>query len=237
MDHRATSDERKGKATGEEPERTCAVTRAKLPPEAMIRFVAGPDEQIFPDLAGKLPGRGIWVVCARSKVAEAARTNAFARSLKRKVTAAADLADLVDLLLVRRAVDALSLANKAGLVVPGFTKTEILIAQGEAYALVHAREAADDGAGKLDRRLKAVQMELDQGPDIRVVRILGVDELSLAIGRPHVVHAALKKGGAVQNFLRETGRLQSYRSETLPDRTSDERAARPSKPRSDTEHA
>lgn len=230
MEQGADSDDREVQADGDEPERTCVVTRAKLPPEALIRFVVGPEETIFADLAGRLPGRGVWVSCRKSAVAEAARTNAFSRSLKRKVTVAPDLADHVEVLLLRRAMDALSLANKAGLVVPGFTKTDILIAQGEAYGLVHAVEAAGDSTGKLDRRLKAVQMEMEKGPEIRMVRALTCEELSLAMGRPHVVHAALKKGGAVQNFLRETGRLQSYR-------TSSQAAARPPKPRSDTEQA
>ena len=30
------------------------------PRETMIRFVAGPDGWVIPDLAGRLPGRGLW---------------------------------------------------------------------------------------------------------------------------------------------------------------------------------
>jgi ribosomal protein L7Ae-like RNA K-turn-binding protein len=37
------------------------VTRESLPKERMIRFVLGPDRQIVPDLAAKLPGRGMWL--------------------------------------------------------------------------------------------------------------------------------------------------------------------------------
>ena len=43
------------------PERRCIVTRATGPKEGLIRFVLGPDDEVVPDLAGKLPGRGIWV--------------------------------------------------------------------------------------------------------------------------------------------------------------------------------
>lgn len=216
-------------ASGDEPERTCVVTRAKGTPETLIRFVAGPDDMMVPDLAGRLPGRGVWVTCAKATVAAAAKTNAFARSLKRNVRVPDDLPGMVEALLARRAMDALSLANKAGLVVPGFTKSEILVAQGEAYGLVHASEAADDGAGKLDRRLKAIQMELELGSEVRVIRDLSTEELSLAMGRPHVVHAALRKGGAADNFLRAAGRLRLYRQ------SGETGAARPSDRRSDTE--
>jgi len=223
-------DEQRG-PTGGEPERTCVVTRAKGSPDQLIRFALGPEDAIYPDLAGRLPGRGVWVSCSRQRVAEAAKSGAFARSLKRKVRVPDDLAGLVDGLLARRSMEALSLANKAGLVVPGFTKVEILIAQGEAFALVHAREAADDGAGKLDRRLKAVRVEMGRDPDVQIVRDLTADELSLAMGRPHVVHAALRAGGAAQNFLKEAGRLRTYRA------SGGSATATPSKLRSDTERA
>src|ERR1700685_441932 len=43
------------------PLRRCILTRQRLPKERMIRFVVGPDRQIVPDLAAKLPGRGIWL--------------------------------------------------------------------------------------------------------------------------------------------------------------------------------
>ncbi|HRD77757.1 MAG TPA: DUF448 domain-containing protein, partial [Hyphomicrobiaceae bacterium] len=61
------------------------MTRAVLPREALVRFVAAPDGQIVPDLAERLPGRGVWVGCSRSVLAEAVRSKAFARGLKRQV--------------------------------------------------------------------------------------------------------------------------------------------------------
>jgi uncharacterized protein len=48
--------------------RLCVVTRAELPSSKLIRFVAGPDHQIVPDLAGRLPGRGVWVTATRAAV-------------------------------------------------------------------------------------------------------------------------------------------------------------------------
>ena len=71
--------------------RTCIVSRDELPPSDLIRFVAGPDGVIVPDLARKLPGRGVWVRCSPVDVATAVTRKAFAKSLKRTVTASADL--------------------------------------------------------------------------------------------------------------------------------------------------
>jgi predicted RNA-binding protein YlxR (DUF448 family) len=42
-------------------ERTCIVTRAAAPVDALIRFVVAPDGQVVPDFRRRLPGRGLWV--------------------------------------------------------------------------------------------------------------------------------------------------------------------------------
>jgi predicted RNA-binding protein YlxR (DUF448 family) len=204
------------------PERTCAVTRAKLAPEELIRFVRGPDGSIVPDIANRLPGRGVWLSCRKSIVAEAVRRNVFAKSLKKAATASPDLADLVERLLMNRTASALSFAVKAGQVLAGFTKVENAIDKGEAVALIHASDAAADGRSKLDRKFKAMRAELAPGREPEFVTELTNDELSLAMGRSHVVHAALTKGGAAQNFIREAGRLQRYRLQCTGE------AARPS---------
>src|SRR6476469_3890346 len=47
------------------PLRRCIITRERLPKERMIRFVVGPDRKIVPDLAARLPGRGIWLSASR----------------------------------------------------------------------------------------------------------------------------------------------------------------------------
>lgn len=213
------------------PERTCAVTRAKLGPDELIRFVRGPDGVIVPDLANKLPGRGVWVTGRKATVAEAARRNVFAKSLKRKATAPADLADQVDALLKARVLGALGFAVKAGQAISGFTKVENAIDSGEAIALLHASDAAADGSSKLGRRFKAMRAELAPGTSPDIVSALNSDELTLAMGRSHVVHAALTKGGAAHQFLKEAGRLQRYRLPCTGE------AARPSEDKSDTEHA
>src|SRR5690606_26646836 len=135
--------------------RTCIVTRQQKPPEELIRFVPGPDGQIVPDVARRLPGRGVWVTAERGAVAEAVKRKAFARSLRRQVSVQPDLADCVERLLIKRAMDALSLANKAGLVTTGFTRIEAAIINGSVAALLHGVEAAADGVGKLNRRFRA----------------------------------------------------------------------------------
>jgi predicted RNA-binding protein YlxR (DUF448 family) len=199
----------------EGPQRTCAVSRRQKAPEDLIRFVAGPDGLVVPDLGRRLPGRGVWVSANRTAVAAAVRRNVFARSLKQPVKAPADLPDLVERLLVRRLAEAVSLANKAGLLVAGFAKVEALLERGRARVLVHAREAANDGMAKLDRRFRAL-VGSDEA-QAATVRELGGAELSLAMGRPNVVHAAASEGGASQRILTEAARLRRYRADADQD--------------------
>ena len=189
--------------------RLCALSRVQRPKDELIRFVRGPDGTIYPDPAGKLPGRGVWVTAEAAKVTEAARAKVFGRALKADVKVPADLEEKVGALLERRALDALSLANKAGLVTTGFDKLDILLAKAAVAALLHARDASPQGAEKLDRKYAAVCRSNGRPP--RIVTLFTVEQLSLAIGRSNVVHAALTQGGATEKFLSEAGRVQRYR--------------------------
>ena len=201
------NDERAGRRGT--PERTCAVTREVAPPADLIRFVQSPDGVVVPDVAGRLPGRGVWVTADRGILAQAVSGKAFARSLRESVTVPDDLVAQVDRLLERRVVDGLALANKAGLVTSGFTRTEAAILSGEVAILLHASDGAADGAQKLDRLYFAISRDIGRTPV--VVRLLDVMQISLAIGRSNVVHAALKSGGAAARFLQEARRLVRFR--------------------------
>lgn len=191
-------------------ERRCAVTRAVLPKTDLIRFVSDPDGVIVADLGGKLPGRGVWIACRRHTVDLAVKRNVFAKSLRAKVNISPEMGSEVEALLAARARNALSLANKAGLVLSGFTKVSTAIANDRLTALVHATDAAEDGVSKLDRLYRAVASAT--GQTALSLKILNIDEMSLALGRPNVVHAAIRTGGAGVSFTNAALRLGQYRS-------------------------
>lgn len=197
------------------PVRLCAVTRAQHPVEDLVRFVLGPDGTIVPDLARRLPGRGIWVEARRETLAQAVRRKAFARSLQRQVAVPEDLPDQVERLMVRRVAESVSLANKAGVLVTGFARVEELIAQDRAAILIHAADGAPDGVEKLSRKFRAQMAR--QGDAERagqaIVKELTGQQLDLAIGRSNVIHAAATGGGAAWKILAEAGRLRRFRSQ------------------------
>ena len=131
------------------PERSCVVTREVKSPEDLIRFVAAPDGTLTPDLKRKLPGRGVWTSVDAGIVALAIKRKAFERGLKTKVSVPPDLVAMIDELMKRDAVQALAMANKAGLVVAGFGKVEALIGSGRCRAVIAASDGAEDGKRKI----------------------------------------------------------------------------------------
>lgn len=199
------------------PERSCVVTRTVKAPEDLIRFVAGPDGALVPDLRRKLPGRGVWASLSRKTVAEAIRRKAFERSLKAKVTVPADLAETVDALMHRDALQALSMANKAGLVTAGFAKVEAQIESGRCLAVIAASDGAEDGKRKIGQAVRrasaARQAEGHKARELPVVAIFSAADLELALGRAHVIHAALAPGPAAEGVLSRWRRLVRYRTD------------------------
>jgi predicted RNA-binding protein YlxR (DUF448 family) len=190
--------------------RLCAVSRTQRPVEDLLRFVLGPDGTIVPDLARRLPGRGVWVEARRDILAEAVRRKVFARSLQQPVAVPAELPDQVERLMARRLAEAISLANKAGLLVAGFAKVEDMIAAGRAAVLIQAADGSADGAAKLARKFEAA-VGPERAAEATVAELPG-EQLDLAIGRSNVVHAAASGGGAAQRILEEARRLRRYRS-------------------------
>jgi hypothetical protein len=167
------------------------------------------------------------VTAKRAALDAVMREKRFARAFRGKGQAGADLPDLVERLLERAALEALSLANKAGLVVTGFTKVENVLSERKVGALLHAREAASDGIRKLETAAARAVGAGNPVPE-RVSAFAGA-QLDLALGRSNVIHAALLSHPASQGFLARCLRLERWR-EGGP--AGEATASRPGKERS-----
>ena len=195
-------------------ERRCIATRESAPRAGLVRFVLGPGGDVVPDLAESLPGRGVWVGATRKLVRTAIQQKVFSRSLKQTVSVADDLDLLIERLMTRRLAEAVSIANKAGLLVTGFAKVVEQLEKGRVTVLIHASDGALGGATKLDRKFQALLGS--EAFEQAVVKELTGPELDLAIGRSNVVHAAASEGGASLRILQEAARLRRYRSGEPP---------------------
>ena len=187
-------------------ERRCIVTGEVLPEARLLRFVIAPDGTVVPDVEAKLPGRGLWVTAARMAIGKAAAKNLFAKAAKEPAKAGTDLADKAESRLVERMLALIGLARRAGELFLGFDQVEkALRGPNPPPLIVEAAEAAPDGRRKLQAAATA------KGHVPFVVGALSSAELSLALGRENVVHAALKPGRIAERLIFEAARLEGFR--------------------------
>jgi len=184
------------------PLRRCIVTGESLDPAFLVRFVVGPEDRLVPDVASKLPGRGIWVGAKRELVERAVAKKAFARAARQSVAVDPDLPELVERLVERQCLDLLGLARRSGIAAAGFDKVEAMLRRGPVGALIAASDGAEDGRAKL-RRL---------APDAPLVATLPAAALAEALGREGVVvHAAIAEGKLAEKFVAASVRLAGLR--------------------------
>jgi predicted RNA-binding protein YlxR (DUF448 family) len=185
------------------PQRTCIATGETGAPDRMIRFVVGPEGDVVPDLARRLPGRGLWVRAERAAVERAVAKNLFARAARASVKPAADLAERVERLLLERTLADLSRARRAGRAVAGFVRVEQMVGQRRAGLLVVADEADGDGLGKL------------KASGLPIARLGDAAALGGIFGREQAVYVAVARddaGGAfIERIEAGAARWRGYR--------------------------
>jgi uncharacterized protein len=212
---KARPDGAEGRGSGRaEPERRCLASGEVLPKEQLLRFVIGPDGTVVPDLAERLPGRGLWLQARQDMMAKACARNLFAKAAKSQVRVPDDLARQVEFLALRRCLDLLGLARRAGAVVAGFEKVKAALRAGEVGLLVQADDAAEDGRHKIQALARAMGAHA-VGPEVPVLQFCGAAELGAAVGREAAVHVGIAPGRFAEGLLREVRRLAGLRGAAM----------------------
>ena len=151
---------------------------------------------MVPDLAARLPGRGIWL-SARADVIETARTRGgFAKAARGPVMVPPDLLSGLQAALVRRIGEHLGLARRAGQAVAGYGKAREWLEKRTAGLVI---QAAD---GSVDERARFVGAWA--GP---VVSPLDGAALGAVFGRDHTVHVAVAGGRLAERLRSDAERL------------------------------
>ena len=167
----------------------------------MIRFVVAPDRMVVPDLAAKLPGRGIWLSARRDVLETARNKGAFARAARGQVTVPADLVAMVQTGLLRRVTELLGLARRAGQAVCGFEKAREWLVAGRAGLVVQASD------GSPDERARFLSGNGARAKAAPVVTPLPAAALAAVFSRDHVVHVAVSHGRLAEALDIECNRL------------------------------
>jgi predicted RNA-binding protein YlxR (DUF448 family) len=226
----ATTRARTRREARDEPERRCIATGKSGATDRLVRFVLSPDAVVVPDLAGRLPGRGVWLTAERGLIDKAVAKKLFSHAFKAQAATPANLADQLEALLAQRLIDVIGLARKGGLAVTGFEKVRARLKDGTTGAMVQASDGAADGKAKLARLAIAVSGAVSGGAEntVPILEVLSSTELGLAFGRDFAIHAALDRGGLADRAIREAARLGGLRPVGLMTDTAQQAAARTS---------
>jgi ribosomal protein L7Ae-like RNA K-turn-binding protein len=116
-----------------------------------------------------------------------------------------NLADQIASGLERRSLDRLGLENKAGNLIWGHERVGEALLKGKVRLLLHAADAKPDGMGKLEARRRGAS------PDtVSIVLPVGRDQLSMALGRENVVHAAIGNTASAARVIETLERWAAF---------------------------
>ena len=163
--------------------RKCIVTGEIKEKSQLLRFVITPDKQIVPDFYKKLPGKGVYVSSSYDVLQQAIAKNVFSKVLKKNIKVSADLLQIVENILHKNALNAISLAKKAGNTVIGMDKVLEALKAGKVQFILEATDAGDDGQKKLSHYTENMQ----------VYRLFSVEELDKALDKGNTVYLAFLK--------------------------------------------
>lgn len=179
--------------------RRCIVTGEMLPKAALVRFVVAPNRVVVPDIACKLPGKGLWVKGEKQIIQAAIQKKLFGKVAKRQVIVEEQLLEKVGQALKGGCLSLLSMAKKSGMLVNGYMKVSQLEQAGKAALILRAKDSAFAGHGKVG-----------ESRTVPEILLFNNEELSIALGCENVVHAALKEGGIANKCRIEIERYRQY---------------------------
>lgn len=152
----------------------------------------------MPDLAERLPGRGIWLSASPDVVEPGRARAALARAARGPVTLPPDLPEVLSAALARRIGELLGLARRAGQAVAGFEKTRTWLQEGRASLIL---QAADGSTEERRRCLSGARGA------VAVHAPLPADALGAVFGRDRAVHVAVAPGRLAERIDNECLRL------------------------------
>lgn len=183
-----------------EDNRKCIVTGETQNKEKLLRFTVTPDNRIVPDLKKKLPGKGIWVKNSKTALNNAVAKNLFSKAIKKNVKVDDGLVEMVEALLKKRGLDAISLARKAGILLTGFEKVCDAIKKEKVAFILEARNAGADGHNRIMLLAK----------NLEVFRTYEIEELDKALDKVNTVHAAFLRSEMAKAVHNEFSRLEDF---------------------------
>ena len=190
-------------------ERKCVALNEVRDPAQMIRFVVGPDDKVYPDILGKLPGRGTWVSASREDLDMAIAKGGFKRGFKGKAQLPDDLAAQVEAGLHKQVLSLIGMAKKSGKLFIGFDQVMAAARTDTLGWRIEASDGAEGSRGKIRTLSKAVAREVEL-PLPRVIGCFTSTELGAIVGREAITHCAVPHGRIAKSLGLAAKRLGGF---------------------------
>lgn len=190
-------------------ERKCVSRNEVRNPREMIRFVVGPDNTVFPDILGKLPGRGVWVSSTREDMDVAINKGGFKRGFKGNVKVPDDLIAQVEAGLRKHTLSLMGMAKKSGKLFIGFDQVMVAARTDALGWRIEASDGAAGSRGKIRTLSKAVAREVE----LKLPRVVGCfnsEELGAIVGRETLIHCAVPHGRIAKSLGVSARRLGGF---------------------------
>ncbi len=162
----------------------CQLTGRQISKEEAIFLTASPDGVLMVDLNRDLPSEHACFECRRTILEEAVKNGVMQDFFGLNLKIPNDFVGSAYSLLKNKAINALCLARKSGILIAGFEKVLSALKAGEAEFLVRA---VDDAEGRKQKNA------LNAG-NLRIFSVLNAQELGGVFGRERIVHTAVLKG-------------------------------------------
>ncbi|MEM7569804.1 MAG: DUF448 domain-containing protein [Pseudomonadota bacterium] len=206
------------------PERRCALTGQTAPKPSLLRLVLSPDAQLVADFKQRLPGRGLYVSYHRQRLEKAVRSSKLKKQAARhfgvdaaSITLPATFADDIAARLKERMLSILGMERGAGRIFLGADSVEKAAMGGKIAVFLNASDGAGNSAKFIARA---------QAAGLPVITLFSRAELSLAMGRENVVHAALAQRGGWQTLLNLAQTYEDFMGAAPPEQPKRNRADR-----------
>ncbi len=183
------------------PNRTCLVTGKEQNKENLLRFTLTPDREIIPDFKKKLGGKGFYISNSRLILEQAISKNVF-KKLGKNIKIAPNLVDIVENILKNRALDAINLAKKAGVLITGYEKVRENLQKNKVAFIIEATDAGSDGTAKIRAAAK----------DTEILTLFTIEELDKALNKINTVHAAVLKSEMANMVYNQLKKWQNFNS-------------------------
>jgi len=190
-------------------ERKCVARNEVRDPNDMIRFVVGPENTVYPDILGKLPGRGCWVSASREDLDVAMNKGGFKRGFKGNVNIPDDLTEQVEAGLRKQTLSLIGMAKKSGKLFIGFDQVMVAARTDALGWRIEASDGAEGSRGKIRTLSKAVAREVELALP-RVIGCFESSELGAVVGRDAITHCAVPHGRIAKSLGFSAKRLSGF---------------------------